>query len=84
MEKMKRDWDSYQQESDRILDTQINKLNQELGGILNGVNTPKNSNSGFTPIPSTMTNSPTIQTPSIKSDKFGTGKVAPIKKKVNN
>jgi hypothetical protein len=31
-----------------------------------------------------MTNSPTIQTPSIKSDKFGTGKVAPIKKKVNN
>ena len=84
MEKMKRDWDSYQKESDRILDAQINKLNQELGGILHGVATPVNSNSGFTPIPSTMTTTPTIQTPSIKSNKLGTGKVAPIKKKVNN
>jgi hypothetical protein len=84
MEKMKRDWDSYQQESDRILDAQINKLNQELGGILNGVATPVNSNSGFTPIPSTMTTTPTRQTPLIKTNKFGTGKVAPLKKKVTN
>lgn len=86
VEVMKRDWDRYSQESNKILDAQYNKLMQQHGSVLNGLNIPQSntsSSSGFKPIPTTMTKTYTKPNPSIKSDNFGSGKVAPIKKKVN-
>lgn len=84
MEKMNEQWKEYERKSENIVNKQISNFNSKYGNILNGSSIPSsNSSSGFKPIPSTMTPTFNKSTPSIKSDNLSTGKVAPIKKKVN-